>query len=129
MKTSSDKEKKWTEWFEIPVTDMERAKGFYETVFETDIFLNDLGPNFKMGLSPHKDVGCALCWAPEFYKPSMDGICVYLNANPDLQPTLDRIEAAGGQVISPKKQIDAEHGHMALFIDSEGSRLALHSTE
>jgi hypothetical protein len=108
---------------------MERAKGFYETVFETNIFLNDLGPNFKMGLFPHKDVGCALCWAPEFYKPSMDGVCVYLNANPDLQPTFDRIEAAGGQVISPKKQIDAEHGHMAIFIDSEESRLALHSTE
>jgi hypothetical protein len=35
----------------------------------------------------------------------MDGVCVYLNANPDLQPTLDIIEAAGGQVISPKKQI------------------------
>jgi predicted enzyme related to lactoylglutathione lyase len=61
MKTSSDKEKKWTEWFEIPVTDMERAKGFLRNRFETDIFLNDLGPNFKMVISFHKDVGCALC--------------------------------------------------------------------
>ncbi len=129
MKQSTKFDKKWTEWFEIPVADMDRAKTFYETVFETEIAVNDIAPTFKMGIFPHKDVGCALCWAPDFYKPSTDGVCVYINANPDLQPTLDRIEAAGGKVISPKKQIDEEHGHMALFIDSEGNRLALHSMD
>ena len=127
MNESTGNDKKWSEWFEIPVTNMDRAQKFYETVFETNIHVMDLGPDFKMGIFPHESVGCALCYNPEFYKPSMDGVCVYINANPDLQPTLNRIEAAGGKVISPKKQIDAEHGYMALFVDSEGNRLALHS--
>jgi hypothetical protein len=52
---------------------------------------------------------------------------VYLNANPDVQPILDRIEAAGGKIIVPKTEISPEHGHMAVFIDSEGNRMALHS--
>lgn len=127
MQQRSGKEKSWTNWFEIPVTDIQRAKKFYDAVFETDIHLVDIAPQFKMGIFPHKDVGCALCWSPEHYKPSTEGVTVYMNANPDLLVFQNRIEAAGGKVLSPKKQIDEEHGYMAQFIDSEGNRLALHS--
>jgi predicted enzyme related to lactoylglutathione lyase len=35
--------------------------------------------------------------------------------------------AAGGTVYQPKTQISEEHGFMAVFIDSEGNRVALHS--
>ena len=30
-------------WFEIPVVDMDRAKLFYETVFNVEISVHDLG--------------------------------------------------------------------------------------
>ncbi|MCB0754608.1 MAG: VOC family protein [Flavobacteriales bacterium] len=127
MDERTGKEKKWSEWFEIPVLDMQRAKTFYEMVFDTQIHVMELGPTFQMGIFPHTEVGCALVYNPDFYKPADGGVTVYLNANPDLQVALDKIEAAGGKVLVPKKQIDPEHGYMALFLDSEGNRMALHS--
>lgn len=118
-------------WFEIPTTDIERAQGFYETIFEIKLAAFETD-NFKMRMFPIEDpqtgIGGALSYAEGFYVPSAtDGPLVYLNANPDVQIVLDRIEKAGGKVIIPKTQISAEYGHMAVFIDSEGNRIALHS--
>lgn len=117
-------------WFEIPTTDLDRATAFYETIF--DIKLNPLDmPQLKMRMFPLEDmmgVGGALSYAPGFYTPSgTDGPLVYLNANPDVQNILDRIPDAGGTIIVPKTEISPEHGHMAVFIDTEGNRIALHS--
>jgi uncharacterized protein len=125
MENTLKSEKNWTDWFEIPVTDMSRAKKFYETIFETHISVQDLGP-LKMGIFAHKDIGCAICEG-EWYVPSTNGTLVYLKANPDLALVQGRIESAGGHVIMPKKQISPTHGFMAVFIDTEGNRLALHS--
>jgi len=124
--SSSCTEKSWTHWFEIPVTDMDRAKKFYETIFDTSIHVMEHG-ELKMGIFPHGDVGCALCLHPEFYRPGKDGPLIYMDADPDLQVVQDRVEAAGGKVLIPKKRISPEHGNMCVFIDSEGNRLALHS--
>ena len=115
----------WTTWFEIPVLDMDRAKSFYETIFSTTIVVEDMGP-LKMGVFPHGKVGCALC-QNEWYKPGQDGPLVYMDGSPDLQLVLNRVEAVGGEVVVEKKQISPEHGYMAVFNDSEGNRLALHS--
>ncbi|TNE56020.1 MAG: VOC family protein [Bacteroidetes bacterium] len=118
--------KSWTNWFEIPVTDLDRAKKFYETIFDMEIEVLDLGA-LKMGIFPHKGVGAALC-LHEAYQPSpTHGVLVQLNANPDLQEILDRVEAAGGQIIRPKTQISDEYGYTALILDSEGNRMGLHS--
>jgi predicted enzyme related to lactoylglutathione lyase len=40
---------------------------------------------------------------------------------------LDRVAAAGGTVEVPKREISPEYGYMAVFIDTEGNRMALHS--
>jgi len=71
----------------------------------------------------------AQIWTTWFEIPGDAGPVVYLNANPDLNLAQDRIEKAGGKVIMPKKQISPEHGFMALFMASEGNRLALHSDQ
>ena len=66
--------------------------------------------------------------AQGIYNPSESaGPIVYLNANPDVQHVLDKIAAAGGKIVVPKTEISPEHGHMAIFIDTEGNRVALHS--
>jgi predicted enzyme related to lactoylglutathione lyase len=117
--------KSWAHWIEIPVTDFDRAQAFYCTIFETQLHVMDLGM-LKMGVFPHAEVGAALCKG-EWYVPGPTGPVVYLNANPDLQVVQDRIEAAGGKVLMPKKMISPAHGYMALFLDTEGNRLALHS--
>lgn len=118
-------------WFEIPTTNLERATAFYESIFDTKLIPLDM-PQVQMRMFPLEDmmtgVGGALCYAPGFYSPSTtDGSLVYLNANPDVQIVLDRIEAAGGKITVPKTEISPEHGHMAVFLDSEGNRIALHS--
>ena len=117
--------KNWTHWFEIPVSNFDRAKSFYETIFDTEIEANDLG-SIKMGIFPHEEVGGAIVKG-EYYTPTPDGSIIYLNADPDLSGVLGKIEDAGGKVIQQKKQISPDHGYMALFEDSEGNRLALHS--
>lgn len=113
------------DWFEIPVTDLNRAIEFYSHIFSySEMPQIDLG-GFKMAFFP-SEAG-ALCMG-EFYKPSNDGVVLYFSANPDLNVVLSKVEAAGGKIIMPKKQISEQYGYMALFTDSEGNRLALHST-
>jgi len=115
----------WTHWFEIPVSDFERAKTFYETIYNMKIDPFEAGP-IKMGIFPHSGVGGAICFG-EHYTPGSNGVVIYLDANPDLDKVLNKIESAGGEVLQTKKQISDEFGFMALFIDSEGNRIALNS--
>ncbi len=82
---------------------------------------------FKMAIFPHDQIGVAICCSPNWYKPSADGITVYLDANPDLNEVLNKVESEGGKIIQAKKQISPERGFMALFIDCEGNRMALYS--
>ena len=117
-------------WFEIPALDIGRAQKFYETIFEINMIPLDL-PNIKMRMFPIESpmhIGGALCYNEEFYKPTAtEGPLIYLNGNPDVQIVLDRIESAGGRIIVPKTEISPEHGFMAVFLDTEGNRVALHS--
>jgi len=117
-------------WFEIPTVDLERAQKFYEAIFDIKMVSLDL-PQLKMRMFPVEspmNIGGALCYSPNFYKPSTtDGPLIYLNANPDVQNVLNKIESAGGKIVVPKTEISPEYGHMAVFIDSEGNRIALHS--
>lgn len=118
-------------WFEIPATDLDRAQKFYEDIFGVSLIPMDMA-HIQMRLFPIHDpqtgIGGAVCKSDEFYKPSSsDGPLIYLNANPDVQRVLDKIEAAGGRIIVPKTEITPEYGHMAVFIDSEGNRIGLHS--
>lgn len=118
-------------WFEIPAADLNRAQKFYETIFDCTLMPMDL-PNIKMRMFPIKDrmtgIGGAVVSAEGFYKPSAsDGVLIYLNANPDVQLILDKVEAAGGKIVVPKTEISAEYGSMAVIIDTEGNRVGLHS--
>lgn len=115
-------------WFEIPAADLARAQKFYETIFDCTLVPLEM-ENFKMAMFPTEEgtIGGAVVYAPDFYETGTQGTLVYLNASPDLQVVLDKIEAAGGKVVIPKTQITPEYGYMAAFIDSEGNRLGLHS--
>ena len=119
-------------WFEIGTTDLDRATRFYETIFGIRFTPLDL-PNIRMRRFPVDDhatqVGGALVHSGGFHKPSAtEGPLVYLNANPDVQQVLDKVEAAGGKVLVPKTEISPEYGYMAVILDTEGNRIALHST-
>jgi len=116
-------------WFEIPVSDMDRAKAFYEAVFKVEINVMDFG-GILMGWFPESDMSShgasGSLIKQESYIPSQEGTMVYFMSD-DVQNELDRIEAAGGTIYQPKTQISEEYGYMGVFIDTEGNRVALHS--
>lgn len=117
-------------WFEIPTKDLGRAQKFYEAIFQMKMVSLDI-EQIKMRMFPvetPESIGGALVYNDQFYKSSpTDGPLVYLNGNPDVQIVLDRIEAAGGKILVPKTMISPEYGYMAMFIDTEGNRVALHN--
>lgn len=117
-------------WFEIPVTDMQRAKNFYDKVFDINIALDNM-MGMEMGFLPFEDGNGKVSGAlvkSDMHKPSMDGAVVYLNANPDIQKVVDRIENAGGKVVMPKTLINEQVGYMAFFVDTEGNKMGLHAS-
>ncbi len=118
-------------WFEIPATDLERAKKFYETIFNFSMIPMDM-PNIRMRMFPVDDmqnsIGGAVVDSNGFHKPSAsDGPLIYLNGNPDVQNVLDKVVDAGGSIMVPKTEISPEYGYMAVILDTEGNRIGLHS--
>lgn len=116
-------------WFEIPVTDMDRAIKFYETVLDLKIDLHNM-EDFTMGWFPmveNKDGSPGALVKHPMYKPSKEGTVVYFTAHSgDLTNELGRVEAAGGKVLQEKKAI-GEYGFMGLVEDTKGNAIALHS--
>jgi predicted enzyme related to lactoylglutathione lyase len=116
-------------WFEIPVKNMERAMTFYEAVFDCKLERHQMGP-IDMAWFPwdHEKGGAggSLVKNGEFYTPSENGVQVYFSSE-DVKIELARIKKAGGEILQSKTLISPEIGYMALFIDSEGNRIALHS--
>ena len=115
-------------WFEIPVTDIERASNFYSQVLDAELQKQEV-MGTQMAFLPmggQDGVGGALCQS-EMHKPSQEGAVVYLNGGTDLSNPLSRVENAGGKVVMPKTKISDEIGYMAFFTDTEGNKLAFHS--
>ncbi len=114
-------------WFEIPVSDFDRARKFYETIFDIEMIVTEM-QGYKMAFFPSYDgkVSGAICYG-EGYIPSGAGSLLYLNANPDVNLVLDRATAAGGRIIVPKTMVSPEGGYYAFLVDTEGNRIALHS--
>ena len=116
-------------WFEIPTNDLNRAKAFYEHVFDIELNLNEMGP-LKMAWFPMaQDAPGAtgtLIQSAE-YTPSYEGTLVYFSVE-DIEGTLKKVEEKGGKILNPKQSI-GDYGFVAHFEDCEGNRVALHSRE
>ncbi len=113
-------------WFEIPAIDFDRARTFYSTLFNYSMPTNvRQGCNMAF-FNAEQGVGGAVVQG-EGNVPSAQGTIVYLNAGEDLSAVLQHVEKAGGRVLVPKTQITPEIGYVAIFLDTEGNRVALHS--
>jgi len=116
-------------WFEIPVGDMDRAIAFYNEVFQIDIRKQNF-EGIEMGWFPFdgngKGAPGSLVKNIDHYKPATEGVLVYFSSI-DVNNELSRIEKAGGKILQARTQISEDHGYMALFLDSEGNRVAVHS--
>lgn len=115
-------------WFEIPVSDMNRAKSFYDAVFNISINIQDFG-GVMMGFFPSLKEGPGAMGTlikEESYTPSHEGTLIYFSCD-YVQNELDNIENAGGKILQEKTLISPDHGHIGVFQDSEGNRIALYS--
>lgn len=118
-------------WFEIPVSDIGRARQFYETIFSISMPQQDM-MGMQMAYFPGEGmngkVSGALVQSPN-HQPAGHGVRIYLNGNPDLNQVLAKVDIAGGKLTMPKTRITDEIGFMAYFIDSEGNAMAIHSNK
>ena len=113
-------------WFDIPAKDINRAVKFYNDVLGINIQVMDFqGMNMAMFTDNPEVTGGAIVEA-EHNEPSNNGTTVYFVVD-DVASTLDKVEAAGGQIVQPKTQINEEYGYFGLILDSEGNRVGLHS--
>lgn len=117
-------------WFEIPVTNMDRAKVFYENVFGITISMQDFEGTL-MGwfpFDPKKPGISGSLIKHEAYKPSKtDGPVIYFSSD-DIASTLSKVTPNGGEVVQLKTEISPDIGHMGVFIDSEGNRISLYTS-
>jgi len=82
---------------------------------------------FSMGFFPAESgIGGAIVSGPGCV-PSEIGPLLYLNGGEDLNNVLSKVNEAGGRVVMEKTFLSESAGYFAMFIDSEGNRLALHS--
>ncbi|ETZ19421.1 VOC family protein [Pedobacter sp. V48] len=119
-------------WFEIPVADTERAKTFYETILGIEMVKRADGndeavffpfdPNVVQATSGRVT---GVLSKTDRNRPSGTGTVVYINASPNIQTVLDKVEQAGGKIIAPKTLIPA--GYIAIIIDTEGNKIGLHA--
>ena len=117
-------------WFEIPVTDMDRAQAFYETLLGAPLRRETMGPQ-TLAVLPYTEpaVGGALISGEHIPAPSGAGTLIYLNVNPSLDAALARALAAGAQLVTPRVNLPEGMGSFVHVIDVEGNRIGLHAQQ
>ena len=116
-------------WFEIPVSNLDRAQAFYEKLLDTSLRREAMGPGKTLAVFTYDDsgVGGCLLMGEGVPAPAAAGTLIYLNAAPSLDAVLARVAAAGGRITTPKVQLPGDMGCFAHVIDTEGSRVGLHA--
>lgn len=114
-------------WIEIPVLDMARAKNFYSEILGGVDFADfpmDGDQQYSIFPAQDRHNNGALVQGP-MYKPSQDGITIYLDGGDDMNKILNKVESAGGSVIMQKTDTQSEAGFIGMFIDTEGNKIGL----
>ena len=117
-------------WFEIPATNIERSKQFYQSIFEIkmdEMKMEGMTMAF-FPMSPGNGKASGAIAKSDQHIPDTTGAIVYLNANPNMDNVLGKVEAAGGKILLPKMAI-GENGFMAYILDTEGNKVGVHSVE
>lgn len=121
-------------WFEIYVSDLARARAFYETVLNIQMqpmpVPDPMAGGFEMLKFPsdmeNQAPGCGgtLC-KMEGFRPGAGGTLIYFSCE-DCGVEASRVASAGGRVFKEKFSI-APYGFIAILLDTEGNMIGLHS--
>ena len=107
-------------WSEIPVTDMDRAISFYNSVFGYQMKVDNSGPNPMAILGNDMQSAGGHLYPGQ---PSKDGSTVHIALPDALEAAIDRCKASGGSVVSEPIQIPA--GRFVYALDTEGNSIGL----
>ncbi|MFE8423897.1 VOC family protein [Tenacibaculum sp. ZH5_bin.1] len=119
--------KSYVSIFEIPATNITRAVNFYKEILGIEIE-RFYFPEMEMGVFPYEgQMVTGVIIQSEGYEPSASGVTIYLNGGDNLQTIIDKVEEHGGKVMIPKTPHADENGYFAIFLDSEGNKIGLHS--
>ena len=116
-------------WFEIYVSDIVRAKSFYQAVLAQE--LSDMPspiPGMKMVSFPMSQEAPGATGALVLHptrKPNQEGTLIYFSCE-DCAIEAGRVVAAGG-VLAQNKFSIGQFGFIALAIDTEGNGIGFHS--
>lgn len=114
-------------WFEIPVTDFERAVAFYQQVFQLQLRREEaMGEHMAIFTRPDGSSHGCLMASPRL-QPSSHGCLLYLDGGPDVAQLLARARAAGGQVVLEKMALPDGNGDIGQFADPDGNIIGLHT--
>ena len=119
----SDTPKNTCVWFEIPVSDLDAAKRFYEEVLSVEMTRNDEGPNPMVMFSSMADMGVSGHLYPGQPAEAGSGNTIHLAVDGTLDDAMGRVKAAGGQVLSPA--IDIPAGSFFYATDPDGNSIGL----
>ena len=108
-------------WAEIPVTDLEGAKTFYEAVLGVELMMQDGGPNMMAVLPTAGGDGFSAHLYPGKPAPRGTGNTVHLTATDPLETVMERVSKAGGEVVSPA--IDIPAGRFFYALDPDGNSI------
>jgi predicted enzyme related to lactoylglutathione lyase len=116
-------------WFEIYVADMERARRFYEQVFQTTLekLPMDELEMWTFPMEQEKWGAAGALVRVEGFPVGANSTLVYFSCD-DCAVEASRVEAAGGRLQREKMSI-GEYGHIALAFDTEGNLIGLHSMQ
>ncbi|MBU0696522.1 MAG: VOC family protein [Bacteroidetes bacterium] len=120
--------KNYVSWFEIPAIDFQQAVNFYNHIFGISMEQNITDINAMAFFPATTGIGGGIV-AGQGYVPSDCGPLIYLNGGSDLNNALSKVEEAGGRIIMSKTLISEDMGYFAIFIDSQGNKLALYSKD
>ena len=113
-------------WFDLPVADLARASRFYGAVLGIKVHQEKAG-NMNFAVLEHGPDGNGGCLIPNAKDVSGAGILVYMNVEGRIRDAVRQAEKLGGRVVKAIEGI-GPHGFRAIVLDSEGNRIALHSS-
>jgi uncharacterized protein len=115
-------------WFDVPVTDLDRAIRFYSAVLASPVTTEKSG-SIPIGILPTPDgqkMGCLV--TGDATKPSLNGVMIWFDVEGRLKESVAAATAKGGKILGEIHAIGG-FGFRAEVQDSEGNRIALYSSK
>ena len=114
-------------WVDIPVIDLDRAISFYSAILNGEV-KKQVFEQFKFGLLPHADTNVSGCLVQSPAEHITDfGPLIYFNVEGRIDDAIEKAKSFHVEIFEEKFKM-GEHGFRAVIKDTEGNRIALHSS-